>query len=1071
MFGRLRTLSEPPQGHIPEGYREPFREPDPIPPDPRRARITPIRNADNGSENSHASTEALYIPATRQPSRGDRTRTPSIRSVRTDAPANAGNDTPAPVFTSPVNSQTSIQRKLEALVEIARGSRRQFEWLERESRKQMDWLESESRKQFDRIENELAVITEELGEQNSNGPALIASGPTPQHEAITVVTDSRINFNTPVNTGEEHRPSTVDSTREAEDRTAILERVSLDREISTHVEGMITDRASTLGRRLPGESLDDFHTRLSNTAFDWIAQARQARQRQASLSPPREEEENSNETNVSPRTRLRQFEPTIRQTSHWSNKGPRPLLLNTNAPITGINDHPLTGRQEEKPHVNPRAQHTEQQGITASLRPTTPNADRRTSMMPPPAQRPRNSLAPPQMNAAYQTRPNYSATRHNGPIGSSIRPQPAATSTTAPTIARQTVPVTNTIPLMVSAPLNNQQQRQQLNNAANPSVDPTDERILSMIKHAEETAQNEPVLSLNVSKMGIKVDIPSYDGNRTLAAFEDFIKDTLRYFLIYQLMPPELERQRIRILGTTLKSDANRWFKQTIDTQDQLSNQWAFADVVLALKHRFVHRAASQDAAKDYDKLRQGNKTVMEFYNELRALSQHMVEIPTAYDFRRHFMDGLIPGIRHRAMEFGVSAETTSIEDTLDQALQIEASRNYVPRDGPSTIKPSTRTHPDGKTPVNTHGKPVTYTGRFTKRPANRTTLSSKSAVVKPTASYQPAAKSGQNGGNKPPQQNSSSGKPKLIDRTAVRCYTCNNLGHMSNNCPYSAKAAAGNIVDGNDGNDEMDAPIGDQYESGEDLEEDYEPVVELEPDEYELVDTTDGVEETADADTREDEYDERAHAGTLVPWLSDAEIERHAGAATTQESILPILYRHRASRKALPGEQPTRRFNAPQTLHGYIEICGIKAHVLFDSGCTTDMVSPDFLAGINQIPFELDTPVGLQLATIGSKSKINFGFHAKLKLSKFECSHYVDVANLDQYDLILGTPFLRKFNAVIDFANPASITLRGERHVENSGEFGAPLKRGRIAETKPTNVGEKSTTMTVVERKTVKPK
>ena len=143
-------------------------------------------------------------------------------------------------------------------------------------------------------------------------PGVALTGPTPQPEVITVATDSQINANTPVNTGEDHRQSTVDSTREVEDRTAILEQVDLDHEVSNRVEGIITDQASTLSCRLPGESLDDFHTCLSNTAFKWIAQARQACQQQANLSPPHEEEENSNDTNISLRTRLKQFKPTIR---------------------------------------------------------------------------------------------------------------------------------------------------------------------------------------------------------------------------------------------------------------------------------------------------------------------------------------------------------------------------------------------------------------------------------------------------------------------------------------------------------------------------------------------------------------------------------------------------------------------------------------------------------------------------------------------------------------------------------------------------------------------------------------
>ena len=68
----------------------------------------------------------------------------------------------------------------------------------------MDQLKSESHKQFDQLESELAVIAEELSEQNSNSPPHVASGPTPQPEVITVITDSQINANTPVNTGEDH---------------------------------------------------------------------------------------------------------------------------------------------------------------------------------------------------------------------------------------------------------------------------------------------------------------------------------------------------------------------------------------------------------------------------------------------------------------------------------------------------------------------------------------------------------------------------------------------------------------------------------------------------------------------------------------------------------------------------------------------------------------------------------------------------------------------------------------------------------------------------------------------------
>ena len=72
-------------------------------------------------------------------------------------------------------------------------------------------------------------------------------------------------------------------------------------------------------------------------------------------------------------------------------------------------------------------------------------------------------------------------------------------------------------------------------------------------------------------------------------------------------------------------------------------------------------------------------------------------------------------------------------------------------------------------------------------------------------------------------------------------------------------------------------------------------------------------------------------------------------------------------------------------------------------------MISPDVLGALDKLPFELSEPVGLQLATKGSKSKINYGYSTHTKLGGFEVKHYLDIANLDKYDVILATLFLCK--------------------------------------------------------------
>ena len=68
---------------------------------------------------------------------------------------------------------------------------------------------------------------------------------------------------------------------------------------------------------------------------------------------------------------------------------------------------------------------------------------------------------------------------------------------------------------------------------------------------------------------------------------------------------------------------------------------------------------------------------------------------------------------------------------------------------------------------------------------------------------------------------------------------------------------------------------------------------------------------------------------------------------------------------------------------------------------------------------FSLEKPIALQLACIGSQSMINYGTHVTIKIGCKVVEEYFDIANVDHYDAILGTPFLRKMWIVLDFRSP----------------------------------------------------
>ena len=56
-----------------------------------------------------------------------------------------------------------------------------------------------------------------------------------------------------------------------------------------------------------------------------------------------------------------------------------------------------------------------------------------------------------------------------------------------------------------------------------------------------------------------------------------------------------------------------------------------------------------------------------------------------------------------------------------------------------------------------------------------------------------------------------------------------------------------------------------------------------------------------------------------------------------------------------------------------------------------------------------LDTPLGLQLAIQGLQSKINTTAEARFQYQGINAIWHFDIINLNNYDIILGTPLLYK--------------------------------------------------------------
>ena len=121
-----------------------------------------------------------------------------------------------------------------------------------------------------------------------------------------------------------------------------------------------------------------------------------------------------------------------------------------------------------------------------------------------------------------------------------------------------------------------------------------------------------------------------------------------------------------------------------------------------------------------------------------------------------------------------------------------------------------------------------------------------------------------------------------------------------------------------------------------------------------------------------------------------------------------------------------------------------MKAHCLLDSGSEGVLLTPEFTRAMGIKTFALEKPIALQLACIGSRSMINYGTCATIKIGHKVVEEYFDITNVEHYDVILGTPFLRKMGIVLDFRSPGMARI-GNEVIPNGKVFFDELRTPRL--------------------------
>ena len=104
------------------------------------------------------------------------------------------------------------------------------------------------------------------------------------------------------------------------------------------------------------------------------------------------------------------------------------------------------------------------------------------------------------------------------------------------------------------------------------------------------------------------------------------------------------------------------------------------------------------------------------------------------------------------------------------------------------------------------------------------------------------------------------------------------------------------------------------------------------------------------------------------------------------------------------------------ECLATFTTVGGHQVWTFWDSGSTMTGIMPLFVDMVKMTVFPLKNPHILQLETVGSRAAVNFGTYVEVAMHGLSHQEYLDVANFDCYDMIIGTPFMRSHKVALDF-------------------------------------------------------
>lgn len=122
-----------------------------------------------------------------------------------------------------------------------------------------------------------------------------------------------------------------------------------------------------------------------------------------------------------------------------------------------------------------------------------------------------------------------------------------------------------------------------------------------------------------------------------------------------------------------------------------------------------------------------------------------------------------------------------------------------------------------------------------------------------------------------------------------------------------------------------------------------------------------------------------------------------------------------------------------PEPIVVMVQVNGKPCRALIDTGALADFISPKLVDQLKIECEELEQPLTVHMASQGSKVKVKYAALVHFKYASIRESRKFDVMNLDEHDMVLGTPFLYQHQVLVGF-NPTRIWIESPKALPIKG-------------------------------------